>query len=66
MQKETQPVNQPNPLEKVIEFVDERVGLKTIQAKMMNEPIPGGSRWAYALGRFCSSYLFSRWSLGFY
>ena len=37
-------------LEKVIAFVDERVGLKTIQAKMLNEPIPGGSRWAYVLG----------------
>jgi len=50
MQQEPQPVNQPNPFEKVVEFVDERVGLKTIQAKMMNEPIPGGSRWAYAFG----------------
>jgi ubiquinol-cytochrome c reductase cytochrome b subunit len=50
MQKETPPVNQPNPFEKVIEFVDERVGLKTIQAKMLNEPVPGGSRWAYAFG----------------
>ena len=37
-------------LEKVIAFVDERVGLKTIQAKMLNEPVPGGSRWAYVFG----------------
>ena len=50
MQQDSQPVNQPNPFEKVVEFVDERVGLKTIQAKMLNEPIPGGSRWAYAFG----------------
>ena len=39
---------QPNAFEKVVEFVDERVGLKTIQAKMLNEPVPGGSRWASA------------------
>ena len=50
MQQDSPPVNQPNPFEKVVEFVDERVGLKTIQAKMLNEPIPGGSRWAYAFG----------------
>ena len=41
---------QPTALEKVIAFVDERVGLKTIQAKMLNEPVPGGSRWAYVFG----------------
>ena len=42
--------NEPNALEKVVDFVDERVGLKTLQAKMLNEPVPGGSRWAYAFG----------------
>ena len=42
--------SQPNLLEKVIAFVDERVGLKTLQAKMLNEPVPGGSRWAYIFG----------------
>ena len=41
---------QPNLLEKVFAFVDERVGLKTLQAKMLNEPVPGGSRWAYVFG----------------
>jgi ubiquinol-cytochrome c reductase cytochrome b subunit len=41
---------QPNLLEKIIAFVDERVGLKTLQAKMLNEPVPGGSRWAYVFG----------------
>jgi len=44
------PVNEPNVFEKVVDFVEERVGLKTIQAKMLNEPVPGGSRWAYAFG----------------
>jgi ubiquinol-cytochrome c reductase cytochrome b subunit len=37
-------------IEKVLAFVDERVGLKTLQAKMLNEPVPGGSRWAYVFG----------------
>ncbi|PJA79326.1 MAG: quinol:cytochrome C oxidoreductase, partial [Nitrospirae bacterium CG_4_9_14_3_um_filter_51_5] len=50
MKEDSQPVNQQNAFEKVVEFVDERVGLKTIQAKMLNEPVPGGSRWAYAFG----------------
>ena len=35
---------------KVIAFVDERVGLKLLAAKMLNEPVPGGSRWAYVFG----------------
>ena len=39
----------------VYDFVDERIGLKTLEAKMMNEPIAGGSRWAYIFG---SSLLF--------
>ena len=36
--------------QKVYDFVDERIGLKTLEAKMMNEPIKGGSRWAYVFG----------------
>ena len=40
----------PSAIEKVFDFVDERVGLKNIQAKMLNEPVPGGSRWAYVFG----------------
>src|SRR2546423_1440989 len=36
--------------QKVYDFVDERIGLKTIEAKLMNEPIKGGSRWAYVFG----------------
>jgi ubiquinol-cytochrome c reductase cytochrome b subunit len=42
--------SEPTALEKIVAFVDERVGLKTIQAKMLNEPVPGGSRWAYIFG----------------
>ena len=41
---------QATVLEKVIAFVDERVGLKLLAAKMLNEPVPGGSRWAYVFG----------------
>ncbi|OGX10966.1 MAG: hypothetical protein A3K11_04160 [Nitrospirae bacterium RIFCSPLOWO2_12_FULL_63_8] len=37
-------------LQKVYDFVDERIDLKTLEAKMMKEPIKGGSRWAYVFG----------------
>ncbi len=36
--------------ERVVAFVDERVGLKQLTAKMLNESVPGGSRWAYVFG----------------
>ncbi len=36
--------------EKVFDFVDERVGLRLLAAKMLNEAVPGGSRWAYVFG----------------
>jgi ubiquinol-cytochrome c reductase cytochrome b subunit len=52
--KPSPPMNPPSTqltvIEKVIAFVDERVGLKQMQAKMLNEPVPGGSRWAYVFG----------------
>ncbi|MCX5728176.1 MAG: hypothetical protein NTZ28_04960 [Nitrospirae bacterium] len=41
---------QPTVIEKVFDFVDERVGLKLLTAKMLNEAVPGGSRWAYVFG----------------
>ena len=41
---------QPTVAEKVFDFVDERVGLKLLTAKMLNEAVPGGSRWAYVFG----------------
>ena len=41
---------QPTVVEKVFDFVDERVGLKLLTAKMLNESVPGGSRWAYVFG----------------
>jgi len=41
---------QPTVVEKVFTFVDERVGLKLLAAKMLNEAVPGGSRWAYIFG----------------
>ncbi|MBI3610414.1 MAG: cytochrome bc complex cytochrome b subunit [Nitrospirae bacterium] len=31
-------------------WIDERIDLKTLQAKMLNEPMPGGSSYAYAFG----------------
>jgi ubiquinol-cytochrome c reductase cytochrome b subunit len=36
--------------ERIVAFVDERVGLKQLTAKMLNESVPGGSRWAYVFG----------------
>jgi ubiquinol-cytochrome c reductase cytochrome b subunit len=50
MEHSSIPSTQPTAIEKVIAFVDERVGLKQMQAKMLNEPVPGGSRWAYVFG----------------
>ena len=44
------PSMQTTVLEKVIAFVDERIGLKLLAAKMLNESVPGGSRWAYVFG----------------
>src|SRR5437870_13138256 len=41
---------QTTVVERVIAFVDERVGLKLLAAKMLNESVPGGSRWAYVFG----------------
>ena len=41
---------QPTVVEKVFDFVDERIGLKLLTAKMLNESVPGGSRWAYVFG----------------
>jgi ubiquinol-cytochrome c reductase cytochrome b subunit len=43
--------------QKIYDFVDERIGLKTLEAKMMNEPIAGGSRWAYVFGS-CLLFVF--------
>jgi len=37
-------------LKKVYDFVDERIDLKTLEAKMMREPIKGGSRGDYVFG----------------
>lgn len=37
-------------LNAIYNWIDERIDLKTLQAKMLNEPMPGGSRYAYAFG----------------
>ena len=41
---------QTSVAERVLAFIDERVGLKQLTAKMLNESVPGGSRWAYVFG----------------
>ncbi len=48
---------QPTALENIVAFVDERVGLKGIRAKVLNEPVPGGARWAYVFGS-CLLFIF--------
>ena len=37
-------------LEKVYNWIDERIDLKNLEAKLLREPMPGGSRYAYAFG----------------
>jgi ubiquinol-cytochrome c reductase cytochrome b subunit len=37
-------------LEKVYQWIDERINLGELQAKLLNEPIPGGARYAYTFG----------------
>lgn len=39
----------------VYKWIDERTGINSILEKILNEPIPGGSNWAYVFG---SSLLF--------
>jgi len=44
--------------DKIYNWFDERVDLKQIEAKMLNEPIPGGARYAYAFGS-CLLFIFA-------
>src|SRR6185295_12508280 len=37
-------------LGRVIDFVDERTGVKTFARHLLDEPIKGGARWAYVFG----------------
>jgi ubiquinol-cytochrome c reductase cytochrome b subunit len=37
-------------VEKIYNWVDERINLKGLQAKLFNEPMPGGARYAYTFG----------------
>ena len=37
-------------LDIVYKWIDERINLKGLQNKMLNEPIPGGARYAYVFG----------------
>jgi ubiquinol-cytochrome c reductase cytochrome b subunit len=35
---------------RIIDWLDDRTGLRTSLKKMLDHPIPGGSRWAYVFG----------------
>jgi ubiquinol-cytochrome c reductase cytochrome b subunit len=37
-------------IDKVYNWLDERIDLKTLQAKLLNEPMGGGARYAYVFG----------------
>ncbi|MEK6683241.1 MAG: cytochrome bc complex cytochrome b subunit [Nitrospirota bacterium] len=37
-------------LDKIYNWIDERIDLKTLQAKLLNEPMAGGARFAYVFG----------------
>jgi len=45
-------------IDKIYKWFDERVDLKQIEAKMLNEPIAGGARYAYAFGS-CLLFIFA-------
>jgi ubiquinol-cytochrome c reductase cytochrome b subunit len=42
----------------IYHWIDERIDLKGLQAKMFNEPVPGGARFAYAFGS-CLLFIFT-------
>ncbi len=37
-------------IRRVIDFIDERTGIKELTAHLLEEPIKGGARWAYVFG----------------
>jgi ubiquinol-cytochrome c reductase cytochrome b subunit len=37
-------------LKRALQFLDERTGIKTLTAHLLDEPIRGGARWAYVFG----------------
>jgi ubiquinol-cytochrome c reductase cytochrome b subunit len=37
-------------IRRLIDFVDERTGIKALAAHLLDEPIKGGARWAYVFG----------------
>ncbi|MDA8111358.1 MAG: cytochrome b N-terminal domain-containing protein [Nitrospiraceae bacterium] len=36
--------------QKIVEYLDERVRIRALMSFLLNEPMPGGSRWAYIPG----------------
>ena len=35
---------------RALDWFDERTGVKSLTRKVLDEPIPGGARWAYVFG----------------
>ena len=44
-------------LNKIYNWIDERIDLKSLQAKLLNEPMAGGARFAYVFGS-CLLFIF--------
>lgn len=44
------PTNPPGPLNRLFHWMDHRTGLDTLLRMALDEPIPGGARWAYVFG----------------
>ena len=36
--------------ERVLDWIDVRTGIRSLSSKVLDEPVPGGARWAYVFG----------------
>jgi ubiquinol-cytochrome c reductase cytochrome b subunit len=44
------PENNPRPLSGWMKWLDQRTGVQSLLSEALDEPIPGGARWAYIFG----------------
>jgi ubiquinol-cytochrome c reductase cytochrome b subunit len=48
--RDTLPKENPRPLSGWMKWLDQRTGAKSLMHEALDEPIPGGARWAYVFG----------------
>jgi ubiquinol-cytochrome c reductase cytochrome b subunit len=48
--KDALPENNPRPLSGWMKWLDRRTGVQSLLHEALDEPIPGGARWAYIFG----------------